>query len=76
MLLKKQLNDNDSKILFFLYISLILHTGVNKIKNLLKFDFRLKTEKKEGFLKRDPRMKERKKPGLKRARRGPQWSKR
>jgi len=51
MLLKKQLNDNDSKILFFLYISLILHTGVNKIKNLLKFDFRLKTEKKEGFLK-------------------------
>ncbi|MFA6422548.1 MAG: 30S ribosomal protein S9 [Candidatus Buchananbacteria bacterium] len=29
-----------------------------------------------GFLKRDPRVKERKKPGLKRARRAPQWSKR
>jgi len=29
-----------------------------------------------GLLTRDPRMKERKKPGLKRARRAPQWSKR
>lgn len=32
--------------------------------------------KKEGFLKRDSRMKERKKPGLKKARKAPQWSKR
>jgi len=32
--------------------------------------------KKAGFLKRDPRMKERKKPGLKKARRAPQFSKR
>ncbi len=32
--------------------------------------------KKEGFLTRDPRMKERKKPGLKGARRAPQFSKR
>jgi len=32
--------------------------------------------KKFGFLTRDPRMRERKKPGLKRARRAPQWSKR
>ena len=32
--------------------------------------------KKEGFLTRDPRMKERKKPGLKKARRAPQFSKR
>jgi len=32
--------------------------------------------KKEGYLTRDPRSKERKKPGLKRARRAPQWSKR
>ncbi len=32
--------------------------------------------KQRGFLTRDPRMKERKKPGLKRARRAPQWSKR
>lgn len=32
--------------------------------------------KKAGYLTRDPRTKERKKPGLKRARRAPQWSKR
>ncbi|MDO8424999.1 MAG: 30S ribosomal protein S9 [bacterium] len=32
--------------------------------------------RKVGFLTRDPRVKERKKPGLKRARRAPQWSKR
>ena len=32
--------------------------------------------KVEGFLTRDARKKERKKPGLKRARRAPQWSKR
>jgi len=29
-----------------------------------------------GLLKRDPRVKERKKPGLKKARKSPQWSKR
>ena len=34
------------------------------------------TLKKAGFLTRDPRMKERKKPGLKGARRAPQFSKR
>ena len=38
-------------------------------------DFR-PTLKKEGILTRDPRMKERKKPGLKAARRAPQFSKR
>ena len=38
-------------------------------------DFR-KTLKLEGMLTRDPRMKERKKPGLKKARRAPQWQKR
>ena len=32
--------------------------------------------RKAGFLTRDPRMRERKKPGLKRARKGPQWAKR
>lgn len=32
--------------------------------------------KKSGFLTRDPRVKERKKPGLKKARRAPQWKKR
>ena len=35
-----------------------------------------RTLKKNGFLMRDPRVKERKKPGLKRARRAPQFSKR
>lgn len=34
------------------------------------------TLRKVGFLTRDPRAKERKKPGLKRARRAPQWQKR
>ena len=38
-------------------------------------DFR-PTLKQAGFLTRDPRMKERKKPGLKKARRAPQFSKR
>ena len=44
---------------------------------LLQFDPELRsTLKKAGFLTRDPRMKERKKPGLKAARRAPQFSKR
>jgi small subunit ribosomal protein S9 len=34
------------------------------------------TLKKLGYLKRDPRAKERKKPGLRKARKSPQWSKR
>jgi len=38
-------------------------------------DFR-KRLRRVGYLTRDPRMRERKKFGLKRARRGPQWSKR
>ncbi len=44
---------------------------------LVKFneDFK-KRLRKAGFLTRDSRMRERKKPGLKRARRAPQWSKR
>lgn len=44
---------------------------------LVKFnpDFR-KRLRRADFLKRDPRAKERKKPGLKRARKAPQWSKR
>jgi len=42
-----------------------------------KFDSEWHTTlKKEGFLTRDPRMKERKKPGLRGARRAPQWTKR
>ena len=44
---------------------------------LVVFDEELKNKiKKAGLLKRDPRMKERKKPGLKKARKAPQWSKR
>ncbi len=35
-----------------------------------------KTLGEAGYLKRDPRQKERKKPGLKKARKRPQWSKR
>lgn len=44
---------------------------------LVKFnsDFK-KPLRSRGYLTRDPRMKERKKPGLKRARRAPQWRKR
>lgn len=34
------------------------------------------TLKPYGLLKRDPRVKERKKPGLKKARKSPEWSKR
>lgn len=37
---------------------------------------RRKILKDAGFLKRDPRSKERKKPGLRKARKRPQWSKR
>lgn len=44
---------------------------------LLKMDANLRpTFRALGFLTRDPREKERKKPGLKRARRAPQWQKR
>ncbi len=44
---------------------------------LQKFDINLrKTLKVAGFLTRDARIKERKKPGLKRARKAPQWAKR
>jgi small subunit ribosomal protein S9 len=44
---------------------------------LVKFNPEFRTSlKKAGFLSRDPREVERKKPGLKGARRAPQWSKR
>lgn len=44
---------------------------------LTEFDAELRTPlKKKGYLKRDPRTKERKKPGLRKARKRPQWSKR
>lgn len=44
---------------------------------LLEFDPELRIKlKTEDLLKRDPRKKERKKPGLRKARKSPQWSKR
>jgi small subunit ribosomal protein S9 len=49
--------------------------GISRALLLLDPDLR-PTLKREGFLRRDARIKERKKPGLKRARRAPQFSKR
>ncbi|MDD2807792.1 MAG: 30S ribosomal protein S9 [Patescibacteria group bacterium] len=49
--------------------------GISRVLQLFDKDLR-KTLKPHGYLKRDPRRKERKKPGLKRARRAPQWAKR
>lgn len=44
---------------------------------LIKLDEELRLPlKAKGWMSRDPRSKERKKPGLKKARRAPQWSKR
>ncbi|MFH1610384.1 MAG: 30S ribosomal protein S9 [Patescibacteria group bacterium] len=44
---------------------------------LVEMDEELKPAlRKNGYMTRDPRSKERKKPGLKRARRAPQWRKR
>ena len=44
---------------------------------LVKYNEEFKKKLRQaGFLTRDPRMVERKKPGLKKARRAPQWSKR
>lgn len=52
-----------------------LRMGIARV--LLMVDPELKaTLRAAGFLTRDSRKKERKKPGLKRARRAPQWSKR
>lgn len=49
--------------------------GITRALVVFDKDLR-KTLKPLGFLRRDPRRKERKKPGLKRARRAPQWQKR
>jgi small subunit ribosomal protein S9 len=44
---------------------------------LVKYDETLKKQLKDNnYLTRDPRVKERKKPGLKKARKSPQWAKR
>ncbi len=52
-----------------------IRLGISRALIKMNNDLR-KTLKVEGFLTRDPRMKERKKPGLKGARRAPQWAKR
>lgn len=49
--------------------------GIARALVALNPEFR-KVLKAVGFLTRDPRAKERKKPGLRKARRAPQWSKR
>ena len=49
--------------------------GVARALVVLDPEFK-KTLRAAGFMTRDPRVKERKKPGLKRARRAPQWQKR
>lgn len=55
-------------------ISAIKHGIARAMTN---FDENLRpTLRKAGYLTRDPREKERKKPGLKKARRAPQWQKR
>ncbi|MBI4090915.1 MAG: 30S ribosomal protein S9 [Candidatus Komeilibacteria bacterium] len=52
-----------------------MRLGISRALLLIDAELRA-TLKKAGYLTRDPRIKERKKPGLKRARRAPQWSKR
>jgi small subunit ribosomal protein S9 len=52
-----------------------LRHGISRALVMFNADFK-KRLKKSGYLTRDPRMKERKKPGLKKARRAPQWAKR
>lgn len=49
--------------------------GIARALVMLNPDFR-STLRKAGLLTRDARVKERKKPGLKKARRAPQWAKR
>jgi small subunit ribosomal protein S9 len=49
--------------------------GISRALVQYNSEFRMPL-KKAGYLRRDPREVERKKPGLKKARRSPQWSKR
>lgn len=55
--------------------SVAVQLGIARALVVWNDDFK-KTLKTLGFLTRDARVKERKKPGLKKARRAPQWSKR
>lgn len=52
-----------------------IRLGIARALEKFNPEFRT-TLKKAGFLTRDPREKERKKPGLRGARRAPQWAKR
>ncbi len=52
-----------------------MRLGISRALTMLDGELRT-TLKHAGFLRRDSRIKERKKPGLKRARRAPQFSKR
>jgi small subunit ribosomal protein S9 len=52
-----------------------IRMGIARALLVMNEEYRA-TLKKNGMLTRDPRVKERKKPGLKKARRAPQWSKR
>lgn len=52
-----------------------INLGISRALSKIDSEYE-KMLKKEGMLTRDPREKERKKPGLKRARRAPQWQKR
>ncbi len=52
-----------------------MRLGISRALTLMDSQLRT-TLKQAGFLRRDSRIKERKKPGLKRARRAPQFSKR
>lgn len=55
--------------------SIAVRHGISRALLMLNPELR-PVLKAEGLLTRDPRVKERKKPGLKRARRAPQWAKR
>jgi small subunit ribosomal protein S9 len=55
--------------------AIALQHGIARCLLLVNPDFR-KSLRRAGYLTRDPRAKERKKPGLKRARKRPQWAKR
>lgn len=52
-----------------------IRLGIARALLVMNEEYRA-TLKKNDMLTRDPRVKERKKPGLKKARRAPQWSKR
>ncbi|KKQ74637.1 MAG: 30S ribosomal protein S9 [Berkelbacteria bacterium GW2011_GWB1_38_5] len=78
-----KITDNDDKLDVFVKVSgggLTSREGAIRLavaRALDKLNPELhKTLKVEGFLTRDSRMKERKKPGLKGARKAPQWAKR